>query len=225
MESRLSVPGDASVTRLKNGASRTPMRLLIATVLLVHALGCSRDDDRPLIEDKEAFVDLSVDEQSALVGDDKRLDQRIAELSDEIGSAPTAKAYSRRGAARVLKRQFDRAMSDFDAAIALDSGHAHAHYNRGVLYSQLLNHDLAIADYASAIEADAEYSLAYANRGMAHLELKHYRLAIADLRKAIDLDADDHLAMHALAVALFENPDRVESDIGTAERLATQAAN
>ena len=51
------------------------MRLLIVTLLLVHAFGCSRDDDRPLIEDKEAFVDLSVDEQSALVGTDQRLDQ------------------------------------------------------------------------------------------------------------------------------------------------------
>ena len=114
-------------------------------------------------------------------------------------------------------------MSDFDAAIALDSGHAHAHYNRGVLHSQLLEHDLAIADYTNAIDADADYSLAYANRGMDHLELKQYKLAIADLRRAIELDAEDHLAMHALAVALFENPDRVESDISAAERLATRA--
>ena len=139
------------VTQLKNRASKTSMRLLIFTVLLVHAFGCSRDDDRPLIEDKEAFVDLSLDEQSALVGTDQRLDQRIAELSEEIDSAPTAKAHSGRGAARVLKGQFDSAMSDFDVAIALDPSHAHAHYNRGVLHSQLLEHDLAIVDYTSAL--------------------------------------------------------------------------
>ena len=199
------------------------MRCLILSLLLVHAFGCTRDDDRPLIEDKDAFVDLSVDEQSALVGTDKRLDQRIAELSEEIGTTPNAKAYSRRGAARVLKRQFDNAMSDFDAAIALDSTHAHAHYNRGVLHSQLLEHDLAIVDYTNAINADEEYSLAYANRGMDHLELKQYRLAIADLRKAIELDAEDHLAMHALAVALFENPDRKDDDLSAARRLATHA--
>ena len=58
---------------------------------------------------------------------------------------------------------------------------------------------------------------------MNHLVLKQYKLAIADLRKAIDLDTEDHLAMHALAVALFENPDRVEGDIAAAERLAARA--
>ena len=199
------------------------MRSLIVALILVHTAGCSRDDDRPLIEDKEAFVDLSVDQQSSLIGADPRLDERIAELTEEIEAAPSSRAHSGRGAAYVLKGNYELAMTDFDAAITLDSGNAHAHYNRGVLNSQLLKHKMAIEDYTSAINADTQYSLAYANRGMAHLELENHATAIADLRKAIELDPDDHLAMHALGIALFENPDRAETDVSTARELLTRA--
>ncbi len=199
------------------------MRSLIVALILIHAAGCTRDDDRPLIEDKEAFVDLSVDQQSSLIGADSRLDERIVELTEEIEATPNSRAYSRRGGAYVLKGSYGLAMTDFDTAITLDSGNAHAHYNRGVLHSQLLKHKLAIEDYTSAINADTQYSLAYANRGMDHLELKNYAMAIADLRKAIELDPDDHLAMHALGIALFENPGREETDVSTARDLLTRA--
>ncbi|WP_197454158.1 tetratricopeptide repeat protein [Stieleria varia] len=199
------------------------MRFLIFALAFAHATGCTRDDDRPLIEDKEAFVDLSVDEQSSLIGNDPRLDQRIAELTEEIEATPNSRAYSRRGGAYVLKGSYGLAMTDFDTAITLDSGNAHAHYNRGVLQSQLFKHKMAIEDYTSAINADTQYSLAYANRGMAHLELENYAMAIVDLREAIKLDPDDHLAMHALGIALFENPDRAETDRSTAKDLLTRA--
>ncbi|QDV87525.1 tetratricopeptide repeat protein [Planctomycetes bacterium TBK1r] len=176
-----------------------------------------------MIEDKEAFVDLSVDQQSSLIGDDPRLDSRIVELTEAIESMPISRAYSRRGGAYVLKGNYELAMTDFDTAIKLDHGNAHAHYNRGVLHSQLLEHKLAIQDYTSAINADPQYSLAYANRGMDLLELKNYATAIADLREAIKLDPDDHLAMHALGIALFENPSRAGTDIGAARDLLTRA--
>lgn len=199
------------------------MRSLSATLLLTTLLGCSPSIDGPFIEDREAFVDLSLDEQSAMVGDDARLDLRITELTDELDVSPTAKAYSRRGAARVLKGKYEGAMSDFAAAIDLDPSLGDAHYNRGVLHSQLLEHDLAITDYTNAVNADPDCSIAYANRGMEHLELKQYERAISDLRKAMELDAEDHLAMHACAIALFEKPDRTQGDADAAERLAERA--
>jgi tetratricopeptide (TPR) repeat protein len=58
------------------------------------------------------------------------------------------------------KKQYDRAIPDYDQAIQLDPKNACAHVNRGNAYLSTDQHDLAIADYIQALRldpADADY--------------------------------------------------------------------
>lgn len=202
-------------------------RTIILPVLLTLNAGCNRHDtdisDQTIIQDQEAFVRLSVDEQISLVGEDERLERKIDQLDVEIKSHPTAKNYLKRGVARTLKGEFERAIADFDSSIDLDPSNAQTHYNRGVVHSQLGKLQIAIADYTSAINADPKYSLAYANRGDAYIEIARFDDAITDLRKAIELDESNHIALHALAIALLDRPGRSIKDLRNARHLITKA--
>src|SRR5215472_4974061 len=72
-----------------------------------------------------------------------------------------------RGNAWYTKGELDRAIADYDLAIAFDPYSAKAHYNRGVaeLVQGLL--DSAIADFDEAIKLKPGHAPTYLSRGIA----------------------------------------------------------
>jgi tetratricopeptide (TPR) repeat protein len=64
-----------------------------------------------------------------------------------IRSDRSALAFHNRGVAYGLKGDYDRAITDFDDAIALDSNLTGAFANRGHAYAAKKDYDRAIADY------------------------------------------------------------------------------
>ncbi len=62
-----------------------------------------------------------------------------------------ALAYSNRGLAYGDKGEYDRAITDYDKAIALNPEDAVAYYNRGVAYEELGNKQQAATDYQKAL--------------------------------------------------------------------------
>jgi lipoprotein NlpI len=61
----------------------------------------------------------------------------------------------------------DRAIADFNQAIALDAKMTAAYINRGVAHLGKSDWDLAIADFTIAIALDPNQSVAYLNRAQA----------------------------------------------------------
>ena len=61
-------------------------------------------------------------------------------------------AYDNRGNAYYKMGEFDRAIADFSAAIALNPNDAIAHYNRGNAYENKGDREQAIVDYRKALE-------------------------------------------------------------------------
>lgn len=59
----------------------------------------------------------------------------------------------------------DRALQNYDQAIALDPNYAIAYVNRAVVHAQQGNYDRAIRDLDQAIALDPNDGLAYVNRG------------------------------------------------------------
>ncbi len=61
-----------------------------------------------------------------------------------------ADAYVGRGNAWIAKGEYERALADFDLAIASDPGHAGAYYNRAVTRYRLKDYERELADFTRA---------------------------------------------------------------------------
>src|SRR6185437_12876714 len=94
------------------------------------------------------------------------------------------------------KKDYDRAIADYDQAITLDSKYVFAYSNRGKAYQiGKKDYDRAIADYGRAIKLDPKNATAYYNRGSAYqIGKKIYDRAIADYDRAITLDPKNAIA-------------------------------
>ena len=93
-----------------------------------------------------------------------------------------------RGAEWAAKRDHDRAIADYDAAIKLDPKSADAFHNRGIAWASKGEPDRAIADYDAAIRLDPGDSSPYAGRAVERTIKGDYPGAAADLDTAIRLD-------------------------------------
>jgi len=83
---------------------------------------------------------------------------------------------------------FDRAIEDFDKAIAFDPKNADFYINRGNAYRAKWDYDKAIEDYDKAIALNPNDAAAYNNRGNAYRFKGDYGKAIESYDKAIVLN-------------------------------------
>ena len=105
--------------------------------------------------------------------------------SRQYPTKDVAEAYINRGQQYYTQRNYNRAVADFTAAIALDPYHPIAYGNRGNVKHVLGQFDAAIADYSRAIELDRGYTSAYTGRGVMYERQGRIDLAIADFRLAL----------------------------------------
>src|SRR5215510_9331661 len=83
----------------------------------------------------------------------------------------SAASYLERGNERLARGEWDRAIADYDLAIAFDARGVVAFYNRGLARHRKGDLLGALSDYDHAIELNPRYTDAYLNRGVAHAGL------------------------------------------------------
>ncbi len=96
-------------------------------------------------------------------------------------------AYQGRGNAWSDKKDYDKAIADYNEAIRLDPGYALAYNSRGNAWSAKKDYDKAIADHNEAIRLDPGYAHAYCNRGVAFLLTGSAKVG-DDARKVLELE-------------------------------------
>jgi tetratricopeptide (TPR) repeat protein len=88
------------------------------------------------------------------------------------------------------KGDFDRALVDYDQAIAFNPKNAGAYVNRAQVWEKKGRHDEALKDYAEAIRLDPEMWQAYFNRAISFREAGEFGKAIEDMSEVMKLKPD-----------------------------------
>jgi tetratricopeptide (TPR) repeat protein len=84
------------------------------------------------------------------------------------------------GVKKIKAREFEKAIKDFDQAIAANKGFVKAYVGRGMCYFMLDNHKKAVEDMNMAIQRDPENATALFWRGSSYMMLGNSKEAISD---------------------------------------------
>jgi len=150
--------------------------------------------------------------------------------SGRESSITLSEAFNNRGLARYLSgwldgrvEEFDRAISDLDAAVKLNPSSADAHLNRGMVYDSKGQYDKAVVDFNSAIRLSPTLAPAFSARGAAYHALGNFAVAIADYTEALRLAPNGRLNYSRRGNAYLSNGehDRAIADFSQAIRLET----
>ena len=100
--------------------------------------------------------------------EDSKAQARIAACTAIIDArtgtaASVAVAHNNRGITYALAGQFDKALEDFEAAVALDPTSAKAFNNRGLIHQKQAAYDRAIKDFSELIGFDPANADTFAN--------------------------------------------------------------
>jgi len=112
----------------------------------------------------------------------------ISLWTDVLRSNPRIpEAYNNRGAVYAGLGQYDRALADYERALAIDPDFSRALNNRGTAFQRIGDFEKARADFDQAINLDpANPDLRY-NRGNLFMAMENYDLAIRDYTAAVTL--------------------------------------
>ena len=108
-----------------------------------------------------------------------------------------------KGAACVLKEQWDEGISEYNKALELNPRFAIAYRTRGFAYCGKGEYEKALSDFTKAIEINPMYADAYFFRGVACCSKGQYEQAISDFSNAIELNSKHAPAYTSRAVVYY----------------------
>ena len=153
------------------------LRLAIVGLLLLGFGSNARADDADDCNSKRGEAALAACDRIITGGNSSR-EQRGA-------------AHINRGQQLYEIQNYERAIEDFTAAIALKPKRlAMAYNNRGNAYFMKGDDKTAIENYTRALDIDSEYAAAYTARGLLHEKSGNLKKARADYDAAIDAEAN-----------------------------------
>jgi tetratricopeptide (TPR) repeat protein len=160
----------------------------------------------------------------------------IAIDSQFLKTKELSTAHNNRGIAWSDKGNAERALADYNRALAIDPGNLRAQVNRGHLLLKQDKFDRALADYEAVIQRDRKFVQAYVGRAAVWMQKEDFRRAVADYETVLRLDPNNEKVKELLAGAkglaeldnfadeLDKEADGLEKEIGRLEKERVQSA-
>ncbi len=143
------------------------------------------------------------------------------------GPASLAVAYNNRGVAYAEKSDYDRAVADFESAMAVDPGSVKPVNNRGAARLRKGEYDAAIGDFDRVVDREPTYAKAFANRAEALLKKGERARAEADYLAAVRLNDDLEGAWSGLCWirASAPDPDRAAAALEACDKAISSGSH
>lgn len=136
-----------------------------------------------------------------------------------LDNAPhDAAGFNRRGDAKLARRDFQGAFTDFDKGIALESGDAGAYFDRARAHWGLKQQDAAMADLEKALALRPAFTEALLWRADIEVDQGHTAKVEADLAAATKAGQDDWTAQ-LVAARLYARIKQYDKGIALLDRL------
>jgi len=141
--------------------------------------------------------------------------------SEQESARNTAAALDDRGLAYARKRDFDRAIQDYDHSLQINPDSATAHYNRGVAYEFKYDYDRAFPDLDRAVQLDPGDADSHFCRGLALEQRGDYERAIRDFDQVLRTNPKYAPAFYNRAISYWHRGSysRAAADYGRWRRL------
>ena len=137
--------------------------------------------------------------------------------SGRLSGENLASAFNNRGIAFSNKKDYQRAIQDYNEAIRIKPDFAEAFNNRGTTYYHRGNYNQAIQDYTKAISLDPDDPNPFNNRGIAYYEQGDCGRAIQDYNEAIRLKPGFEEALVNRGLAYKARADRESAKVTAAQ--------
>ncbi|HEY1353996.1 MAG TPA: tetratricopeptide repeat protein [Ktedonobacteraceae bacterium] len=112
-----------------------------------------------------------------------------------------------RGQVYAYLKQWEKALVDYTAVIALDPHFSEYYLDRGNLYRQLKQYERALQDYQQALQLSSPYPELYFNRALLLADMGQVEAALADYTTILELEPDYLDALVNRASLLYEQGD------------------
>jgi tetratricopeptide (TPR) repeat protein len=129
----------------------------------------------------------------------------------ELDPAGAASYLVWRGDLRLKHEQAERAIEDFDRALAMDPINVYALSRRASAHWAARDLDKALADFARAMELDGEWVWVRNGRGLVYHDRADYEAALADFNESVQLDPDHAATYEYRAETLYKMGRRPEA--------------
>jgi tetratricopeptide (TPR) repeat protein len=109
--------------------------------------------------------------------------------SGQLSDQDLAAVFNNRGRAYYNKKDYDRAIEDYDQAIRLGLRDSDAYYRRGLVYFEKNDYSRAIQNFDEALNLNPDNVAMLQSRGWAYENKNDYEQAIRDYDRAISLQS------------------------------------
>jgi len=184
------------------------LRILFVVIVMMVVVRPASADDMALCRDRETEFKA-------------RLQACDNAIAAGISGKDLAIANAAKGQAFVNKRNYDKAITAYDAAHAADPDNAGYINARGWAYEGKGDDDHALADYALALQMRPNFALVFNNRGTLHFRKGAFQSALDDFNAALSYAPNMYFARsnRARALAMTRDFDGALADIALAEQI------